>query len=143
HQKRCGAAGHIQSSHRRCHQEQSESQAKSQGVSSIGRLQKAAGHLFIFKPSTVRDGESLFESEHFFAVLKHLPDDIKPVAVTAYVTGWGVPDEILTRQKHHLDFKNGWLRLGPGGKKKNKGRKILLTPHLLETPYRAVPTTPT
>jgi integrase len=71
-------------------------------------------------------------------VLKHLPDDIKPLAVTAYVTGWRVHDEILTRQKHHLDLKAGWLRLEPGETKNNEGRNFPLTPMLREALERQV-----
>jgi integrase len=70
--------------------------------------------------------KGFFEAEQFFSVLKHLPDDIKPVAITAYVTGWRVHDEILTRQRHHLDLKAGWLRLEPGETKNNEGRNFPL-----------------
>ncbi len=52
----------------------------------------------------------------------HLPEDLKPVVITAYVTGWRVHDEILTRQKHHLDLNAGWLRLDPGETKNGEGR---------------------
>lgn len=82
--------------------------------------------------------KGFFESEQFFAVLKHLPDEIKPVAVTAYVTGWRVHDEILTRQKHHLDLKAAWLRLEPGETKNNEGRMFPLTPMLREALERQV-----
>jgi integrase len=74
--------------------------------------------------------KGFFEREQFEAVLKHLPAEIQPVAVTAYVTGWRVHDEILTRQKHHLDLKAGWLRLEPGETKNNEGRNFPLTPML-------------
>jgi integrase len=65
-----------------------------------------------------------FERDQFEAVYRFLPEDIKPVAVTAYVTGWRVADEILTRQKHHLDLKAGWLRLEPGETKNGEGRNF-------------------
>jgi integrase len=52
--------------------------------------------------------------------------------ITAYITGWRVHDEILTRQKHHLDLKAGWLRLDPGETKNNEGRMFPLTPMLRE-----------
>jgi integrase len=74
--------------------------------------------------------KGFFEAEQFQALLRHLPDDIKPVAVTAYVTGWRVHDEILTRQRHHLDLKAGWLRLEPGETKNDEGRNFPLVPML-------------
>jgi len=49
---------------------------------------------------------------------------------TAYITGWRVHSEILTRQKVHLDLKAGWLRLEPGDTKNRKGRMFPLTPRL-------------
>lgn len=76
----------------------------------------------------VRKG--FFEEEQFRAVLKHLPDDLKPVIRTAYITGWRTHSEILTRQKRHLDLDTGWLRLEPGGIKNGKGRMFPLTPEL-------------
>jgi integrase len=74
--------------------------------------------------------KGFFEPEQFEAVLRHLPAEIQPVAVTAYVTGWRVQDEILTRQRHHLDLKAGWLRLEPGETKNDEGRMFPLTPML-------------
>jgi hypothetical protein len=38
----------------------------------------------------------------------------------------------LTRQKHHLDLKAGWLRLEPGETKNDEGRMFPLTPMLRE-----------
>src|SRR5215510_9205869 len=102
------------------------------------RAGKIASKPHIAKLQLNNARKGFFESEHFFAVLKHLPDDIKPVAVAAYVTGWRVHDEILTRQRHHLDFKAGWLRLEPGETKNNEGRNFPLTPMLREALERQV-----
>jgi hypothetical protein len=33
-----------------------------------------------------------------------LPSELKPVIQTAYVTGWRISSEILTRQKHHVNL---------------------------------------
>jgi integrase len=85
-------------------------------------------HISKLQLNNARKG--FFEAEQFHAVLKHLPAEIQPVAVTAYVTGWRVHDEILTRQKGHLDLKEGWLRLDPGETKNNEGRNFPLTPML-------------
>ncbi len=78
--------------------------------------------------NNVRKG--FFEAEQFNSVLSHLPDDIKPVAEVAYVTGWRVHDEILTRQRHHVDLNASWLRLEPGETKNREGRMFPLTPRL-------------
>ena len=66
--------------------------------------------------------KGFFEADQFEAVLRHLSDDLKPVFAVAYITGWRVKDEILTREKCHLDLKAGWLRLEPGETKNNEGR---------------------
>ncbi|MBV8771499.1 MAG: tyrosine-type recombinase/integrase [Deltaproteobacteria bacterium] len=71
-----------------------------------------------------------FEEDQYHAVLAHLPEDLKPVIQAAYVTGWRVHSEILTRQKRHLDLDAGWLRLEPGEAKNQKGRMFALTPEL-------------
>jgi integrase len=94
------------------------------------RAGKAAQKPYIAKLQLNNARKGFFEAEQFFAVLRHLPEDIKPVAVCAYVTGWRVHDEILTRQRHHL--KDGWLRLEPGETKNREGRMFPLTPMLRE-----------
>ena len=74
--------------------------------------------------------KSFFEEEQFRAVVAFLPEDLKPVIRTAYITGWHTHSEILTRQKRHLDLEAGWLRLEPGETKNAKGRMFPLTPEL-------------
>ncbi len=76
----------------------------------------------------VRKG--FFDPDQFQAVLKHLPKDLKPVMEVAYITGWRIKSEILTRQKSHLDLRAGWLRLDPGETKNREGRMFPLTPEL-------------
>jgi len=71
-----------------------------------------------------------FEREQLDSLLRHLPDEIKPVITVAYITGWRVTSEILTRQRHHVNFKHGSLRLEPGETKNNRGREFPLTPML-------------
>ncbi len=66
--------------------------------------------------------KGFFEADQFEAVLRNLSDDLRPVFEVAYITGWRVKDEILTRQRCHLDLKAGWLRLEPGETKNNEGR---------------------
>jgi len=71
-----------------------------------------------------------FEPELFRAVLRSLPEDLKAVFEVAYVTGWRVKSEILTRPWDHVDFKAGWLRLESGESKNAEGRMFPLTPDL-------------
>jgi integrase len=56
--------------------------------------------------------------------------DLRPVFEAAYITGWRVRSELLTRQKAHVDLVNGWLRLEPGEGKTGEGRQFPLTPEL-------------
>jgi integrase len=76
--------------------------------------------------------KGFFEAAEYRAVLKHLPDELKPVIHTAYITGWRIASEILTRQKHHVNLEAGWLRLEPGETKNGEGRNFPLTPDLVE-----------
>jgi integrase len=41
-----------------------------------------------------------------------------------------VQSELLTRQWRHVDFKDGWLRLGPGESKNREGREFPFTSEL-------------
>ncbi len=102
------------------------------------RSGKAATKPHISKLHLSNTRKGFFEADQFNAVLCRLPEDIKPVAITAYVTGWRVHDEILTRQKHHLDLKAGWLRLEPNETKNDEGRNFPLTPMLREALERQV-----
>jgi integrase len=74
--------------------------------------------------------QGFFEREAFEAVRRHLPRDLQPVVHVAYLTGWRVASEILTRQWQHVDFKHGWLRLDPGETKNDEGRQFPLTAEL-------------
>jgi len=71
-----------------------------------------------------------FERADFDAVLARLPADLKAVFAVAYVTGWRVKSEILTRQWAHVDLHSGWLRLEPGETKNLEGRQFPITPIL-------------
>lgn len=78
--------------------------------------------------ATARAG--FFEPAEFNAVEARLPAEVKPVARVAYITGWRVASEILTRQWKHVDFGAGFLRLDPGETKNGKGRMFPFTPEL-------------
>jgi integrase len=84
----------------------------------------------MLRESNTRKG--FFEAEQFQSVLQHLPDALKPVFQVAYITGWRVPSEILTRRWQHVDFEGNWLRLEPGETKNEEGRMFPLIPELRE-----------
>lgn len=98
------------------------------------RLAKQAGkvevipYIPLLREDNARKG--FFEAGDFRTMLAHLPDDLKPAFEVAYVTGWRIRSELLTRQKSHVDLQNGWLRLEPGETKNGKGRMFPLTPEL-------------
>src|SRR5262245_32769111 len=102
------------------------------------RAGKASQKPYIARLKVNNARKGFFEAEQFQGLVRHLPEPIKPVAIVAYVTGWRVHDEILTRQRHHLDLKAGWLRLEPGETKNNEGRNFPLTPMLREALERQV-----
>src|SRR5262245_33633093 len=58
--------------------------------------------------------QGFFEPEHLRDVLKHLPEELRPVVKFAYITGWRVKSEVLTREWRHVDLKAGEVRLEPG-----------------------------
>jgi hypothetical protein len=93
---------------------------------------KAATKPHISKLATNNARKGFFEREQLETVLPHLPSYLKPVVISAYITGWRLHDEILTRQRHHVDLKANWLRLEPGESKNNDGRNFPLTPELAE-----------
>jgi integrase len=65
---------------------------------------------------------AFFEREQLEAVLRHLPEYFRPVAIVAFLTGWRARSELLTRRWRHVDFEHGWLRLEPGETKNGQGR---------------------
>ena len=61
-----------------------------------------------------------FERAECDAVLAQLPDDLQPVFAVAYLTGWRVKSEILTRQWAHVDFQS-WLAAPGAGRDQERG----------------------
>jgi integrase len=94
------------------------------------RVGKVAQRPFIAMLREDNARKGFFEAEQFAAVLKHLPADLRPVCEVAYITGWRVPSELLTRQWCHVDFAGGWLRLEPGETKNREGLMFPLIPQL-------------
>jgi integrase len=85
-------------------------------------------HIPGLEEHNVRQG--FFEHPEARVVFAHLPADLVAPVEIAYITGWRIKSEILTRQKGHLDLHAGWLRLEPGETKNRKGRMFPLTPAL-------------
>src|SRR6266568_2179701 len=85
-------------------------------------------HIALLQEHNARKG--FLEPEVFRAVVAALPEDLKPLVEAAYLTGWRLRSELLTRQWKHVDFKAGWLRLEPGETKNGEGRQVPLIPAL-------------
>ena len=80
----------------------------------------------------VRKG--FFELDQFRAILKHLPSEYQGLFEIAYITGWRIRSELLSRQWRHVDFSGkGWLRLDPGeAKDATSGREFQFTTWMRE-----------
>ena len=80
----------------------------------------------------VRKG--FFELDQFRAILKHLPGVYHALFELAYITGWRVRSELLTRQWRHVEFNGkGWLRIDPGeAKDASSGREFQFTTWMRE-----------
>jgi integrase len=74
--------------------------------------------------------KGFLERDQLDAIMARLDDDVRPVVLTAYLTGWRLASELLTRQRRHVDFANGWLILEPGEGKSKEGRRYPLIPEL-------------
>ncbi|MGO9059035.1 MAG: tyrosine-type recombinase/integrase [Candidatus Binataceae bacterium] len=77
------------------------------------------------KEAPARQG--FLERSELDALLAELPAHMRSVMVVAYVTGWRIKSELLTRQHRHFDLDSGWLRLDPGETKNGEGREFPIT----------------
>jgi integrase len=71
-----------------------------------------------------------FERAAYRKLAPALPADLRAPILAAYVTGWRLTSELLTRQWHHVDLRARWLRLEPGETKSGAGRQFPLVPEL-------------
>jgi integrase len=79
--------------------------------------------------NNVRHG--FFSRDEVLAIKKHLGKRYHPVLDVAYITGWRVKSELLTRKWSDVDFDNGQLLLYVGqGKDKKVGRTFMFTDEL-------------
>jgi integrase len=84
------------------------------------RRVRARLEIEIGEPGNARQG--FFEEADIRAVLTELSEDLRPPLTFAYLTGWRVPSEVLTRQWRHVDLRAGVVRLEPGETKNGEGR---------------------
>lgn len=78
-----------------------------------------------------KDGEAragFFEPDHYAAVQRRLPADLRVAVALGYTFGWRMQSEILTLERRQLDLEAGTLRLDPGATKNRDGRVAHLTP---------------
>ena len=86
-------------------------------------------HIPMLAENNVRTG--FFERDTFEAVRAALPDDLRPIATFAYLTGWRL-SEILSLQWRQVDLQVGTVRLDPGTTKNRDGRLFPYRHHLPE-----------
>jgi integrase len=94
------------------------------------RAGKVVGRPYIGMLEENNRRKGFMEDEQFEAIRSHLPEHLKAPMELAFITGWRLKSEIVTRQKSHLDMKAGWLRLEPGETKNGEGRMFPLVPRL-------------
>ena len=74
--------------------------------------------------------QGFLEDDQMVEVLKQLPSDLRAPIKFAFLTGWRIKSEVLSREWRHVDFKKGTIRLEPGEAKNDEPREIFLTSEL-------------
>lgn len=89
--------------------------------------QKLISRVALLREHNVRTG--FFEWDEFITFVSHLPRHLQAVFQIAYITGWRVRSELLTRQWAHVSFcGRGTLRIEPGeAKDAAEGREFPFT----------------
>jgi integrase len=93
------------------------------------------GGRLLYRPHVPRLRErnaraGFFEKAAFESVRRHLPAALRPVVTFAYITGWRIDSEVLTREWRHVDFEADEIRLDPGETKNGEPRVFRLTDDL-------------
>jgi integrase len=100
----------------------------------LGRKSSLVMHIPSIKLLVERNRRTgFFEHDEFRAVLTGLPTEIKPIVTVAYLTGWRVHSEVLTRQWRHIDFRWRQMRLDADETKNGEPRVFPFLPELEET----------
>jgi site-specific recombinase XerD len=71
-----------------------------------------------------------FEHEQYTTVLRHLPEDLRPVVTAGYITGWRITSEVLPLQWPRVDFDAGEIRLDANTTKNDEPRIFPMTAEL-------------
>jgi len=85
-------------------------------------------HIEMLREAPPRAG--FFEREQYEGVLRHLPEELRPVVSFCYITGWRMADEVLPLEWRQVDFTAGEVRLEPGTTKNREGRTFPFTAEL-------------
>jgi len=89
-----------------------------------GRL-ATVPHIPLLQEDNVRQG--FFEEEQYRSVLKHLPEELRPVITFAYITGWRIASEVLPLEWRNVDLQAGEVRLDAGATKNREGRVFVMS----------------
>jgi integrase len=76
----------------------------------------------LLQENNVRTG--FVEPAEMAKLVAELPEHLRPLAITGYVTGWRV-GELLSRRWRHVDLEAGWLRLDPGETKNRDCQAVI------------------
>jgi integrase len=71
-------------------------------------------------------------TEELGQMLRHLPEDLRPPVQFAYITGWRLKSEVLSREWRHVDFADGKVSLFRGEAKNREPRDFYFTRELRE-----------
>ena len=82
-------------------------------------------HIALQPEQNARQG--FFEPEQLQTVLRHLPEDVRPVVEFAAITGWRVKSEVLTREWRHVDLQRGEVKLDRYEAKNKEPRIFVMT----------------
>jgi integrase len=81
------------------------------------------------KPPDGKPRQGFLDPDQAAAVARHLAPDLQVATAIGYTLGWRV-QEVLTRERRHLDLDAGTLRLGQDETKSGQPRVAYLPPHL-------------
>jgi integrase len=84
----------------------------------------------ILAENNIRKG--FFEDDAFLAIMRTLPEEVRPVVAFAYYTGCR-KGEILALGWRQVDLAERVVRLEPGETKNDEGRTIFMAPELYDT----------
>ena len=82
-------------------------------------------HIPMLTEAPARAG--FLDGEQLASVLRHLPEDLRPVVEFASVTGWRIDSEVLSLEWRNVDFEAGEVRLDAGTTKNGEGRVFAFT----------------